>query len=797
MTTKSILNKFLRLKRKVHCLKADIFFLKKCKQHKVFPNFIKIKCSIDNNRTSEVIQLSKEKWLNLERKHLHSKLVNIELELYSLHLYITKTLTTPTNYHDNDIDGRSEFNFNDWLNFLTTVNKKVTAHVKKKQLNLNKKLSTLLRRKSRRTTKRPIVQQIPNYVKNLSDVQFTEVELKFLNNGLNFVPMPMKTNFDNTIVDVETAIKYQPESTKSSIRKETKEIIKLSLKRNTTLNKKDDTTTIKTLKEKDVIYTKADKGNSLVIIGKPDYNRRMEETIIEAEFQNLKRNPLPQMIKESKVAITRINEVFKIPKWRLNIPNPVLPRLYGLPKIHKPGGKMRPIVSNINAPIYKIAKWLVSEFNKLKPPESLAIKNSLECVELLKNITLEADDLLVSFDVISLYPNIPLTEALQVVNEWLDICDISDQEAELYSNLTRMCMEQNQFQFREKFYKLTKGTSMGNPLACFVSNIFMGRLETDLRKEGKLPKTWIRYVDDVLTILKRDEIQPILNILNSQYPTIKFTVEIGDKDGLAFLDIKLKPVGNKICINVFRKPTTTERFITNDSYSPQSHKMAAFNSMVHRMCSLPLSTSNFMQELNCIKRIADINGYFKSDIDILVNKHSRNIRNCQLTTFYRNKKEDLKWIKFNFEPQITNKLNTIFKKQKIGLGFTSENKIKNILGNPKDKIPTNNKSGIYELKCGDCNATYIGQTKRNILTRFKEHISHIKYNRPTKSAVAQHALENNHLNFTIEDLKLKKQVREKNKLDAWESLYIRRYKNKNRELMNIDEEPIQSILFNF
>ena len=34
--------------------------------------------------------------------------------------------------------------------------------------------------------------------------------------------------------------------------------------------------------------------------------------------------------------------------------NPIIPKVYGLPKIHKTGNKMRPIISNIGAP----TSWL-------------------------------------------------------------------------------------------------------------------------------------------------------------------------------------------------------------------------------------------------------------------------------------------------------------------------------------------------------------------------------------------------------------------------------------------------------
>lgn len=64
--------------------------------------------------------------------------------------------------------------------------------------------------------------------------------------------------------------------------------------------------------------------------------------------------------------------------WKLSVPNPKLPRLYGLPKIHKVGKKMRPIVSNIDAPTYKLSKWVVESFKSYHQPIGLYVKNSFD-----------------------------------------------------------------------------------------------------------------------------------------------------------------------------------------------------------------------------------------------------------------------------------------------------------------------------------------------------------------------------------------------------------------------------------
>jgi predicted GIY-YIG superfamily endonuclease len=97
--------------------------------------------------------------------------------------------------------------------------------------------------------------------------------------------------------------------------------------------------------------------------------------------------------------------------------------------------------------------------------------------------------------------------------------------------------------------------------------------------------------------------------------------------------------------------------------------------------------------------------------------------------------------KTSFYPPITNKLQNIFRRHKIKLVHENRRKIKELLGNPKDKTDHLDKAGIYEIQCQGCEASYIGQTKRTIRIRFKEHHDHIRLNHPESSNVAKHVLE--------------------------------------------------------
>ena len=72
--------------------------------------------------------------------------------------------------------------------------------------------------------------------------------------------------------------------------------------------------------------------------------------------------------------------------------------------------------------------------------------------------------------------------------------------------------------------------------------------------------TWLRYVDDVLTIIKKGTCDTLQNYLNSIDSNIKFTIEPPNEQGaIPFLDTFPRPSGNKIITSVYRKPTHMDR----------------------------------------------------------------------------------------------------------------------------------------------------------------------------------------------------------------------------------------------
>lgn len=114
--------------------------------------------------------------------------------------------------------------------------------------------------------------------------------------------------------------------------------------------------------------------------------------------------------------------------------NPTIPSFSCLPKTHKPGNKIIPVVSNVNAPTSRVCSWLVKRFRSFEEPFSYSIKNSREIAERLNGMAMEEDESLVSFDVESLYPSVLVEEAFVLYKEWIETQDISDLEARKYTN---------------------------------------------------------------------------------------------------------------------------------------------------------------------------------------------------------------------------------------------------------------------------------------------------------------------------------------------------------------------------
>ncbi|MCP3682022.1 MAG: hypothetical protein GY861_04960 [bacterium] len=94
-----------------------------------------------------------------------------------------------------------------------------------------------------------------------------------------------------------------------------------------------------------------------------------------------------------------------------------LPKFYGLPKIHKLGPLLiRPIIANCGLYSDPLMLKLKSVLNLLLWG-STSLRNSYELVKLLQGTKFEQSDMLLSFDVKSLFTRVPVEDALKIIEQ--------------------------------------------------------------------------------------------------------------------------------------------------------------------------------------------------------------------------------------------------------------------------------------------------------------------------------------------------------------------------------------------
>jgi hypothetical protein len=100
--------------------------------------------------------------------------------------------------------------------------------------------------------------------------------------------------------------------------------------------------------------TKADKGNSIIIIHLEEYHCRILDFISSSNFTISKKDLTKTFQKELRNLTSDCHSVVKKQeKWKYINLNPSTPTIRGLLKIHKNNSPIRPVINWRNAPVYK------------------------------------------------------------------------------------------------------------------------------------------------------------------------------------------------------------------------------------------------------------------------------------------------------------------------------------------------------------------------------------------------------------------------------------------------------------
>ena len=263
--------------------------------------------------------------------------------------------------------------------------------------------------------------------------------------------------------------------------------------------------------------------------------------------------------------------------------NPEPPSLRGLIKVHKTNTPIRPIVNFKNAPSYKLANMFARILKSYIPLHNFYnVQNSVQLMRDLSDtrIPFVPGLKLASLDISDMHTNIPTEDVINIIRNLCEVHNLDKTWTKDILTITRLIVTQNYFWFKGNTYVQKKGLAMGAPTSSIFSEIYLRYMENTLIYDV-LQKTriegYFRYVDDILIVYNENltDINEIYNRFNSISPNLNFTLELEQDDGLNFLDLTIKKTATKMIYDIYRKTTTSDNIIPNDSCHPSEQKLAA------------------------------------------------------------------------------------------------------------------------------------------------------------------------------------------------------------------------------
>ena len=380
------------------------------------------------------------------------------------------------------------------------------------------------------------------------------------------------------------------------------------------------------LKEReDIVITSADKGGALVISDVNDYVKEAERQLSKREhYHKMDHNPTTEhaALVENAIDTLKLNgQLEEKLAEKLKPHNPKTPRMYLLPKVHKPGNPGRPVVSSIGCHTENISKYVDYHLQPLNRALPSYIQDSTDFLKKLDSLPeeLPPETIMVTMDVRALYTNVPNNEGIDAVKQFLRTRNRPGDEilSRIISTFLLLILTLNNFVFNDTNYVQVNGASMGTKCAPTYASLFMGAFEQRhfMPKIEDLVHLYVRYIDDIFFLWKgtEEELLKFLNGVNDLHPTIKFDFEYS-KSTITFLDSRISLSGGKLKTSIFTKPTDRKAYVHSRSYHPRSTKEAIAYGQALRLRRICTEEGDFWKAAEKLKQDLVKRGYQEQKI---------------------------------------------------------------------------------------------------------------------------------------------------------------------------------------
>ena len=287
------------------------------------------------------------------------------------------------------------------------------------------------------------------------------------------------------------------------------------------------------------------------------------------------------------------------------------PKFKILVKIHKSPWSSRPLACSSGSPTYPLSKYLHTEIlpvlkahDQLKDlgiaPSGLSVLQALED----KCFPQSPSPALISHDIASLYPKIPLPEAVESVRTFLSETPHlrpSPPTISFLCSLLHLVLTTNVVNFKGRLFHQIKGGAMGTPVFVVVAIIFMHILErrivNSFLASGKL-LFWARFIDDLFGVfISYSVAEEFVALYNSMHPDIKTSGTIGES--CVWLDFEFNihgriPADGRLCSSVFQKKLCSFLYLPYASFHTKSARTAFIAGEVKRYVRISVNMDDYL-----------------------------------------------------------------------------------------------------------------------------------------------------------------------------------------------------------
>ena len=299
-------------------------------------------------------------------------------------------------------------------------------------------------------------------VKNISDKPLSTDEERLLAHGPNYAIVPKDPPIVQYVAAIEHACTKLEEGKAEEFRVQVKVAIQRIQKPKPNITR-GERIAIAELK-------KDPSRMALVVMNTKDYKKKAEELLNQNTYRAIPSDPalrlknkLINMLKSIKAKGGMKEELYS----SLYPTGAGSPKFYGLPKMHKLGMPLRPIVSSIGTVTYQTSQEVARILKPLVGSSPHHVKNTQDFIYQMKGIHLGKDQCMMSYDVKAQFTSVPTTKAITIIKQLLE----QDQELQQRTSLSienilsllEFCINSTYFSFQGKFYEQLEGAAMGSP----------------------------------------------------------------------------------------------------------------------------------------------------------------------------------------------------------------------------------------------------------------------------------------------------------------------------------------------